>query len=174
MDTLPFTYTGLARLPTSARALLGYLDAEQHQACGALGERMNQAEREWSGVYTILNNVPVLPPKFGAALFDAAAEIPGVAVIRNVRTATGQPGIAVARTARVKGAAFLAQQAELVFSPRTYRYIGNVVDGSSTGSTRQSSALITTRFTSTYPHHSPPGYSFPVPGCIGQVSSSGS
>lgn len=174
MDVLPFTYTGLERLPTSARALLGYLNAEQYQACGVLGKRMNQAEREWSGVFTILNNVPVLPPRFGAALFDAAAQIPGVRVIRDIRTAAGQPGIAVARAMPVKGAAFVVRQAELIFSPRTYRYVGNVLDGDFTGGTRQSSALITAEFTSTYPHYLRPGYAFPVPGCIGQVSSSGS
>lgn len=172
MGELPFTYTGLGRLPTSARALLGYLSTEQHQACGALGKRMSQAEREWSGVYTILDNVPVLPPHFGAALFNATARIPGVRVIRNVKTATGQPGIAVARTVHVKGGTFIATQAELIFSPHTYRYIGNVLDrGYTGGGTRQSSTLITTRFTSTYPHHSQQNYSFPVPGCIGQVAS---
>jgi hypothetical protein len=49
-----------------------------------------------------------------------------------------------------------------------------ILDGDFTGGTRQSSALITAEFSSTYPHHPRAGYSFPVPGCIGQVSSSGS
>lgn len=167
LGELPFSYTQLESLPTSPQALLSYLDSEQHRACGILGERMSQAEREWSGVYTILNNVPVLPPRFGAALFDAAARVPGVKVIKNVTTAAGQPGIAVARTVHIKGSADLAAQAELIFSPRSYRYTGNVVDGTT-------SALTMTKFTNSYPHHSRPGFGKAVPACIGQVGAAGS
>jgi hypothetical protein len=165
LDGLPLTYTELERLPTSARALLGYLNREQYRACGPASKRMNQAELEWSGIVTILEDVPVLPPRFGAALFDAAAQVPGVRVIRNVRTAAGQPGIAVARTVP-KGDAFFARQVELIFSSRTYRYIGNVLGGSATHQTPQSSAVIMSGFTSTYPHHSRPDYGYSVLPCI--------
>jgi hypothetical protein len=64
-----------------------------------------------------------------------------------------------------------AGMAELIFSPRTYRYIGSVIDGSHT---RESSALITTRFTSTSPHHPRPGFGQPQWNCIVQVAASGS
>jgi hypothetical protein len=161
-----FTYSGLRKLPSAPDPLLGYLARQQVRACAAAGIRMGRAGTEWSGIFTILADVPVLPPHFGAALFDAAAKIPGVTVIRNARTGTGQRGIAVARSVHpVESQKYpYAGQAELIFNARTYRYMGSVyryggafAPGSST--------LVTTRFVDSAPT-GPTADIMPVPECV--------
>ena len=52
-----------------------------------------------------------------AALFKAAAQIPGVTVYRNVRDSAGRVGIAVGQTWRY-------DRHELIFDPKTFRLIG--------------------------------------------------
>jgi hypothetical protein len=121
-----FTYAGLEELPTAPGALLDYLYREQSGSCRGTDVRVSRAELEWAAIYSIMTDVPVLPPRFGAALFTAAAEIAGVTVIRNVTTAAGQPGIAVARTIRPAAAqiGLGTYRLELIFSPHSYRSIG--------------------------------------------------
>jgi hypothetical protein len=130
-----FTYAGLATLPTEPGALLSYLYGEQIRACAQVGvpidrprSRMGRAAVEWSGISTILGDVPVLPPRFGAALFEAATRIPGVRVIRNVSNGAGGRGIAVTRAfpeARPDRGA--PESSALIFRPLTYQYIGNAI-----------------------------------------------
>ncbi len=120
-----FTYAGLEKLPTAPSALLDYLYREQSGSCQGTGATVSRAELEWAAIYSIMTDVPVLPPRFGAALFTAAAEIPGVTVIRNVTTAAGQPGIAVARTIPADSQdTHGTYRLELIFSPHSYRSIG--------------------------------------------------
>ena len=165
-----FTYAQLQRLPTAASALLGYLYREQTHSCppGML-HQMSRPGIEWSGIYTVLGDVPLLPPRFGAALFNAAAQIPGVQVIRNVTTAAGQRGIAVARTvhARPWNGGFLAiDQAEFIFNPHTYQYLGSIEKGPITARVLESNALLKTKFVNTAPPVSF-RYGLAVPACIG-------
>jgi hypothetical protein len=165
-----FTYAGLQKLPTAPSALLGYLYREQTRNCDTGFVR--QASRpglEWSGIYTVLADVPLLPPRFGAALFDAAAQIPDVKVIPNVTTAAGQRGIAVARTVHAKrwSGGFLAiEQAEFIFNPHTYQYLGNIEQGPETAHLLTSNALVKTKFVNTAPAASF-RYGVGVPACIG-------
>ena len=58
-----------------------------------------------------------LPARSLAALFKAAARIPGVKVYRNVVDSAGRPGIAVGQTWRY-------DRQELIFDPTTYKLIG--------------------------------------------------
>jgi len=123
------TYAWLSTLPTAPRALLAYL--EHHSACTFSTVPVDTAHAAYSEVYTILSAVYLMPGRLGATLFNAAARIPGVHVLRHVTTAAGQPGIAVAMTARATPAAPAAHaplgpplRYELIFSPRTYRFIG--------------------------------------------------
>jgi hypothetical protein len=165
-----FTYAGLQKLPTAPSALLGYLYREQTQNCPTgLLRQMSRPGVEWSGIYTVLGDVPLLPPRFGAALFNAAAQIPGVEVIRNVTTAAGQRGIAVARTVRAKpwrGGALAIEKAGFIFNPHTYQYLGTIEKGNETAHLLTSNALLKTKFVNSAPPVSF-RYGFGVPACIG-------
>jgi hypothetical protein len=116
------TYAGLAALPRSPGALLSYL--QQHGTCpasagaGARAVHVSLAARQWSMVAGIVGNNQVLPAGLGKALFRAAAKIPGAMVLPGVTDAAGGRGIAVAR------AETPALRAELIFAPRSYRFIG--------------------------------------------------
>ncbi|MFE5867384.1 CU044_5270 family protein [Streptomyces roseifaciens] len=57
------------------------------------------------------------PPKVSAALYKAAAKIPGVTVVDAAHDAAGREGIAVARTAH-------GQQTQWVFDRSTYAFLG--------------------------------------------------
>jgi hypothetical protein len=148
-----FTYADLEKLPTAPSALLDYLYREQSGSCQGTGATASRAELEWAAIYSIMTNVPVLPPRFGAALFTAAAEIPGVTVIRNVTTAAGQPGIAVARTVRpvVSQDTHGAYRLELIFSPHSYRSIGISATQLQAPMSMSATAVTGSRFVATAP-----------------------
>jgi hypothetical protein len=59
----------------------------------------------------------LVPPQTSAALYRAAAKIPGVEVVRGVTDAAGRPGIAVAHTEANR-------RDEWIFDERTYEYLG--------------------------------------------------
>lgn len=59
----------------------------------------------------------LVPPQTSAALYRAAAKIPGVEVVRGVTDATGRRGIAVAHTE-------LNRRDEWIFDEQTYEYLG--------------------------------------------------
>lgn len=116
------SYAGLSTLPTSPAALLAYLERPNGcpagLAVGSRSIRLDRADRAWNAISDILGNVMVLPPRLGHALFEAAARIPGVILLPSVTDAAGQRGIAVARTASG------VLRTELIFTPRSYRFIG--------------------------------------------------
>jgi hypothetical protein len=114
-------YAELQKLPTSPRALLSYLERPGRcppASIAGRAVRFSRADRAWNQIGTILGNNMVVPPRLGQALLRAAAQIPGVIVLHNVADAAGRRGIAVARTA----AGVL--RTELIFAPRSYRFIG--------------------------------------------------
>jgi hypothetical protein len=107
------TYRLLQSLPTNPRALLNLIDAfvqpGQGQALGLDGEAF----------VTIggLIRETIVPPATAAALYRAAALIPGVTLIGRVTNADGQPGIAVAWTGdHIRD--------EWIFNPATLQFIG--------------------------------------------------
>jgi hypothetical protein len=162
-----FSYTGVQKLPSASGPLLGYLAGEQAKACAIDGIRLDQSSDEWSGIFTILSDVPVLPPHFGAALFDAAAKIPGVTVIKNATTGTGERGIAVIRSVhpiRIQNT-FYVKRAELIFDPHTYRYIGNSLVFGGSPPKPLTSTLITTKFIDSAPTTSE-RYQMILPTCV--------
>ena len=148
-----FTYADLQRLPTAPSALLDYLYREQSRSCPGADATVSRAELQWAAIYSIMTDVPVLPPRFGAALFTAAAEIPGVMVIRNVTTAAGQPGIAVARTIRPVASqdTYGAYRLELIFSPHSYRSIGISATQLRAPMSMSATAVTGSRFVATAP-----------------------
>jgi hypothetical protein len=72
----------------------------------------------------------IAPPRVSAALYRAAALIPGVTVVADATDAVGRHGVAVAMT--VEGV-----QYEWIFSKQTLRYLGerdiNLANGSTAG-----------------------------------------
>jgi hypothetical protein len=103
------TYTFLETLPTDPDALLGYIYA--HESGG-----LSKNDEAWTEIGDSLREY-LVPPKLRAALFEAAAKIPGVSVVQNVTDAAGRTGIAVSK---VVG----PDRFELIFNPQTYKYMG--------------------------------------------------
>ena len=103
------TYRLLQSLPTDPQVLLHRIrllktggrspDAE---AFGTIGDLIRES---------------VMPPRVSAALYRAAALIPGVTVISSDTDAIGRPGVAVSLTVR-------GEQQEWIFDRHTYQLLG--------------------------------------------------
>ena len=153
------TYAWLRTLPTEPGPLLTYL--EHHSPCAYSALRVDPSHATYTEVYNILNAVYVMPRRLGAALFSAAARIPGVRVLRHVTNAAGRPGVAVAMTARATPPAPAAHaplgpplRYELIFDPHTYRFIG-LQAVTSDGTVTSAQAVTSTRVTA----HAPQAHS---------------
>jgi hypothetical protein len=117
------TYRLLQSLPTDPRALLYSIDAYvqttgEGQALGVDGE-----------VFVTIGDLireTIVPPSTAAALYRAAALIPGVTLIRHVTNVEGQPGIAIAWTNS-------QDRYEWIFDPATLQYVGERDYDMSTG-----------------------------------------
>jgi hypothetical protein len=119
----PETYAGLLTLPTSPAALLAYIHA--HYA-SIFSTRDAQADwLTWQGLTQILTDNVVVPPKLGAAIFRAAATLPGIRVLPNAVDAAGGRGIAVAMAIGAKRGQPPWLLQELIFDPVSYRFIGS-------------------------------------------------
>jgi hypothetical protein len=96
--------------------------------CAFSGMHADVSHAAYSEIFSILSSVYVLPRSVGATLFDAAARIPGVVVLRHVTDAAGGRGIAVAMSGRTMAGAPASStrvlRYELIFNPQTYRFIG--------------------------------------------------
>ncbi|MBV9092274.1 MAG: CU044_5270 family protein [Streptosporangiaceae bacterium] len=122
------TYAALEKLPANPAALLDYI--QKYYATGYAGQIAAQqaaggpvmvgsmAAWDFSWMRSTLDFVAVLPPRLGAALFQALARIPGVYLIPHVTDYAGRPGMAVAMTS-------YGQRQELIFDPNTYQYLGS-------------------------------------------------
>ncbi|MFE9907607.1 CU044_5270 family protein [Streptomyces clavifer] len=93
------TYTWLASLPTDPDALLRRLTTEitrDQDARDTPAEDRDQAQDAFDTIGELLRET-VMPPKTAAALYKAAARIPGVSVDSDAVDAAGRHGIGVAR-----------------------------------------------------------------------------
>jgi len=108
------TYRFLQSLPTDPRTLLNFIYDKTK------GEGKSQG-RDGEAFITIgdMMREAIVPPKTAAALYRAAALIPGVQLVSQATNAVGRPGVAVS---------FRGQ--EWIFDPATYQFIGER-DGSS-------------------------------------------
>ena len=118
------TYRFLQSLPTDPHALLNLIEREmQGQQPGP--------EEAFTTIGDLLGEA-IAPPRVSAALYWAAALIPGVTVVRDATDAIGRHGIAVAMT-------YQSVRTEWIFSRQTLQYLGergvNVANGSSAGVT---------------------------------------
>ncbi|MCN9239286.1 CU044_5270 family protein [Streptomyces sp. RY43-2] len=104
------TYTYVASLPTDPDALLKLIRNETR------GQGQDPDQRAFTAIGDLLAETWA-PPRVSAALYRAAAKIPGVTVIRAAADATGREGVAVARTAH-------GQQTQWIFDRTTYAFLG--------------------------------------------------
>ena len=103
------TYRLLQSLPTDPQVLLHRIRLLQ------TGGRSPDAEA--FGTIGDLIRESVMPPRVSAALYRAAALIPGVTVISSSTDAIGRPGVAVSLTVR-------SEQQEWIFDRHTYQLLG--------------------------------------------------
>ncbi|WP_258053102.1 CU044_5270 family protein [Streptomyces sp. Ru73] len=108
------TYRFLASLPTDPDALLKYLYAHTTETAGK--------ERDQAVFQTIgsLVSEQIVPPKQAAALYRAAARIPGVTEAPRAHDAIGRHGVGIARTDTRYG-----ERAEWVFDADDLSFLGS-------------------------------------------------
>ncbi|MGW3785268.1 CU044_5270 family protein [Micromonospora chokoriensis] len=102
----------LVDLPTDPDALLTKLYREREQR----GRGNSRDGAAFTAIGDVLRE-SLVPPQTSAALYRAAAKIPGVEVVRGVTDAAGRRGIAVGHTE-------LDKRDEWIFDERTYEYLG--------------------------------------------------
>ncbi|MEU9202214.1 CU044_5270 family protein [Streptomyces sp. NPDC048332] len=105
------TYAALRDLPTGTDALLKKLRAD-----AAYSGSSDQNLFDYVGG---LIGESILPPETGAAIYRAAAKIPGVVVVEKAQDGDGRPGVALARTDERT-----QERKELVFDANSYDYLG--------------------------------------------------
>ncbi|GGQ50011.1 CU044_5270 family protein [Streptomyces mutabilis] len=111
------TYDFLAALPTDPDTLLKRIrdDAERNHGAGS-GSTTGPDQEAFVTIGDLLRN-GVTPPETAAALYRAAALIPGVDVVPDAVDAAGRNGVAVARTHD-------GERTEWIFDRSTARLLG--------------------------------------------------
>jgi hypothetical protein len=116
------TYRFLQSLPTDPHALLSLIE-QQMQG------QQPRPEEAFNTIGDLLREA-VAPPQVSAALYRAAALIPGVTVVPDATDAIGRHGVAVAMT-------YQGVRTEWIFNKQTLQYLGehdiNIANGSTTG-----------------------------------------
>ena len=116
------TYRFLQSLPTNPQVLLGLIERDMQG-------QLPRPEEAFTTIGDLLHEA-IAPPRVSAALYRAAALIPGVAVVADATDAIGRHGVAVAMT-------YQGVRSEWIFSRRTLIYLGErdikIADGSTTG-----------------------------------------
>ena len=106
----PTAYAQLAALPTDPGQLLALM---RERSAGESGGPDYAAFDEIGG----LIKESIAPPEVNAALYRAAALIPGVEIVPDAVDAAGRHGVGVA-------AVMEGQRREWIFDPATYAYLG--------------------------------------------------
>lgn len=104
------THEYVASLPTDPDALLRLIRKETR------GHGQDPDQQAFTTIGDLLAETWA-PPRVSAALYRAAARIPGVTVVRTAVDAAGREGVAVARTAR-------GQQTQWIFDRTTHAFLG--------------------------------------------------
>ncbi|MER8047559.1 CU044_5270 family protein [Streptomyces sp. NPDC094032] len=107
------TYQWLAALPTDPEALLRRLESELRPV-----EGQEEAQTLFLTIGGLLQET-VLPPETAAALYQAAARIPGVVEVADAVDAAGRPGLAVAREDKGAG-----ERTEWIFDRSRLAFLG--------------------------------------------------
>ncbi|WP_327297689.1 MULTISPECIES: CU044_5270 family protein [unclassified Streptomyces] len=115
------TYKWLASLPTDPDALLRRLTTEitrDQDRRDTPAKDRDQAQDTFDAIGALLEET-VMPPKTAAALYKAAAKIPGVMVDSDAVDAAGRHGIGVARDNTRSG-----DRTTWIFNSTTLQYLG--------------------------------------------------
>ncbi|GAA2588798.1 CU044_5270 family protein [Actinomadura fulvescens] len=109
------TYRKLAAMPTEPGALLAGVYAKIPKS----GKTADPAARNAAAFQELgrLLSEQILPPKLAAAIYRAAAKIPGVLVVPDSVDAAGRHGVAVALVAH-------GERSEWIFDKKTLNYLG--------------------------------------------------
>ena len=130
------TYRLLQSLPTNPHALLALIYRVER------GHGPGPDQEAFVTIGDLLRNT-IAPPKVAAALYRAAALIPGVTFIPDATDAVGRHGVAVGRIGPgVDGGI----RDELIFSRTTLRLMGERTVIARTGTTTSATAIITRAF----------------------------
>jgi hypothetical protein len=130
------TYRLLQTLPTNPHALLAMIYRIER------GHGSGPDEEAFVTIGDLLRNT-IAPPKVTAALYRAAALIPGVTLVPNATDAIGRPGVAVAR---IGPGADGGVREELIFSRATWQLIGERTVIARTGVITGATAIIARAF----------------------------
>ncbi|QFZ76391.1 hypothetical protein GFH48_26765 [Streptomyces fagopyri] len=107
------SYDYLKTLPTDPDALLKRIYKETK------GQGNSPDQQAFTTVGDLLNE-EIAPAKLNAALYRAAAKIPGVVVVEHAQDAAGREGIALAHVDQRSG-----DRTEWIFDRGTYTYLGS-------------------------------------------------
>jgi hypothetical protein len=130
------TYRLLQSLPTNPHALLAMIYRIER------GHGSGPDQEAFVTIGDLLRNT-IAPPKVAAALYRAAALIPGVTLVPDATDAIGRPGVAVAR---IGPGADGGIREELIFSRTTWQLIGERTVIARTGTTTGATAIIDRAF----------------------------
>ena len=130
------TYRLLQTLPTNPHALLAMIYRVER------GHGPGPAQEAFVTIGDLLRNT-IAPPKVAAALYRAAALIPGVTLVPNATDAIGRHGVAVAR---IGPGADGGVREELIFSRATLQLIGERTVIARTGEVTGATAIIARTF----------------------------
>jgi hypothetical protein len=128
------TYRYLTTLPTDPDALLALIRASVSVTAGSKPDAVPDSDQEAFGRIGDLIRLAILPPRLAAALYRAAAKIPGVRIVPNAVDAAGRHGIGVARTMNAAAAhpapgeggvgVAIVDNLEWIFDAKTYHLLG--------------------------------------------------
>lgn len=104
-----------SNLPTDVDGMLAYLDANASGEPGSVNARGKDV--------LALINESMLPPLTRAALYEAAARVPGLTVVPDARDAAGRPGIGITWPVP-PGSSAQAKPVVIVFDAHTYELLG--------------------------------------------------
>ncbi|MGW3246960.1 CU044_5270 family protein [Streptomyces sp. NPDC001070] len=130
------SYDYLKTLPTDPDALLKKIYKETK------GQGNSPDQQAFDTVGDLLKE-QLAPAKLNAALYRAAAKIPGVVVVEHAKDAAGREGIALAHVDQQSG-----DRAEWIFDRKTYAYLGSrgvqvkQVDDIKPGTVRECTAVL--------------------------------
>jgi hypothetical protein len=125
------SYRFLQSLPTDPRALLGLIERDMQG-------QLPRPEEAFTTIGDLIGEA-IAPPQVSAALYRAAALIPGVTEVADATDAVGRHGVAVAFT-------YQGTRTEWIFSKLTLQYLGERDINVSNGATVGESAVLQRAF----------------------------
>lgn len=108
-------YHFLETLPTDPDTLLAMLRSER----GMYKQSVSPDDALWMSLDALISQSPVMPPKLAAAIYQVAAKVPGITLVKGATDAAGRHGVGVSRTSGFDGS-----QTTWIFDPKTYQYLG--------------------------------------------------